>query len=354
MKVKKWLSVLLIVVLAMAMVACNNDPAPSTSVSAGAPTASGGTSPGAGGNESKTIYWVTKVMGSQYWSVVEDGVKAACEANGYQMVSTGLQSEADVEKQMQLLSDALTAKPAAILIAPCDSQAMTKPIQDAKKSGIPIILVDTKIKADDGFDACIATDNVEAGRQCAKAMLKYLEAAKVDKAKVGILVASTGSQTVTDRLDGFKEYWDKNAKAGFEVLWNELKINDADVTKALTDAKDLMTAHSDLNALWGVNNSGSIGASTALKEVGRSDVTIVGMDFSNDTPQMLSDGFMKAAVAQRQFQMGYQGVEAALKVIKGETVEKYVDTGVIVIEKDTLTSKEAEEVTKYYGADKKK
>nr|WP_162990931.1 ABC transporter substrate-binding protein [Maliibacterium massiliense] len=345
MKAKKLVSLLLVAVLALALVACG----PSSSEPSS--SASGGQS--SSGSDSKKIYFVSKIMGSQYWSVVEDGFNSACEENGYEPVVNGLQNETDVEKQVQLLADAVTAKPAAICIAPCDSQAMVQSVTEAEASGIPVVLIDTKIASEEGFDACIATDNKKAGEECAKQMIKYLKKANVDHAKVGVLVASTGSQTVTDRLDGFKEYWDANAEDGWEVLWNEQKINDGDTSKALSDAKDLIMAHPDLNALWGVNNSGSIGCATALKELNRTDITLIGMDFSNDTPQLLEDGFIKAAVAQRQFQMGYQGVETALKVLNGEKVEKYVDTGVIAIEKDTLDSDEAAEVLKYYGGDKK-
>ncbi|WP_343208184.1 ABC transporter substrate-binding protein [Anaerolentibacter hominis] len=350
MKLKKLIALLLVAVMTLSLVGCGtkeDDSSKDTPVSSD--KTADKTAPGEG---SKKIYWVTKIMGSQYWSVVEDGVKAACEENGYEMICTGLQAETDVEKQVQLLADAVSAKPAAILIAPCDSQAMTQSVTEAEATGIPVVLVDTKIASEEGFDACIATNNKEAGKVCAEQMIKHLKAANVDHAKVGVMVASTGSQTVTDRLDGFKEYWDANAEDGWEVLWDEVKINDGDTTKALSDAKDLIMAHPDLNALWGVNNSGSIGASTALKELDRDDITIVGMDFSNDTPQMLEAGYMKAAVAQRQFQMGYQGVETALKIMKGEAVEKYVDTGVITIEKDTLDSAEAAEVMKYYGGSK--
>jgi ribose transport system substrate-binding protein len=287
------------------------------------------------------MYYITKVIGSTYWSVVEAGVKKAAAESNVDVVYTGLQSETDVEKQVQLLQDAVSAKPDAILIAPCDSTAMAGPVTTAFKAGIPIVLIDTIINAE-SYNAILATDNTQAGAVCAEQMIKQLKAANVTKAVVGVIAASSGSQTVQQRLTGFTDYWTKNAPADWKVLMNEIKYNDASVDKAIAATQDILTAHPECNAIWTVNNSCTVGAGTVLKEQNKKNFTLVGMDFSPDTEDLLKLGFVKTAIIQQQYVMGYQGVKIAIDIINKKTVTRKTDTGVFWVDMSNINTPEAE------------
>ncbi len=52
--------------------------------------------------------------------------------------------------------------------------------------------------------------------------------------------------------------------------------------------------------------------------------------------------------------MGYMGVEYALKAIKGEQLEKFIDTGVVAITPEMMASGEAEEFLDPVAFHKKK
>ena len=342
---KKMLSILLAGLMVVSLAACGGEQAPAqdngeTTDNQSSQSESG--EPSSGSDEELTFYFISKTLGSQYFSVVEDGIRTAAEELGVNIVATGLQSESDVEKQVQLLQDAVTAQADAIIIAPCDSNAMVDSITEAYESGIPIILVDTIVNCD-AFDICIKTDNYNAGAVCAQKLIEELEGE--EEVTVGLQVASVGSQTVNERLDGFREYWDANAPEGWTVLWDEMKVNDADITKAVANGQDLITAHPELNAFWGVNNSGTVGFGTALKELDRKDIALVGLDFSTDTDTLIHEGYTRAAVVQQQYDMGYQGVYAAMDIINGKTPEeKVVDTGVYVVDIDNIDTEEAQAI----------
>lgn len=166
--------------------------------------------------EEKTIYVIVKVLGNQYWSVLQAGAEQAGKDLGCNVVVVGTALESDIEGQLTLLQNAVSAQADGIVIAPLDSVSLDAPITEAYNSGIPVVLVDTVIKSDN-YSAAYLTDNVEAGRTAAGELLERLKESGLSEsetAQVAIQVGSTGSQTINDRVKGFNEYWDANARAG--------------------------------------------------------------------------------------------------------------------------------------------
>ncbi|QIK69295.1 substrate-binding domain-containing protein [Erysipelothrix sp. HDW6C] len=328
---KKLLTVLLSGLLFIGLVGCSsNDEKP------------------AGGDEEITVYFLTKILGNQYWSVVEEGARAAADELGVKLVVTGLANEAEVEKQVQQLQDAVSAQASAIVIGPVDSTAMANPVSDAFKSGIPIVAVDTMINTDD-FSAALLTDNVAAGRDAAKSMIELLEEKGVSKdevAQVAMQIGNSGSQTIIDRLAGFNEYWDANAPKTWEVLNKDVKVNDGDITKAVNFTQDFLTTYPNLKGVFGANNGSTVGFVTGLTEANRQDIAMVGFDFSPEMEKFIrTDGFTASTIVQKQYMMGYEGVKVAVELAKGnKPAEKVIDTGVLVVRKNNIDNPEVQEI----------
>lgn len=296
----------------------------------------------------KTIYVLVKVLGNQYWSVVEAGARKAGEDLGCNVVIVGTAAESEVEKQVALLQDAVSAQADAIVIAPLDRKAMVAPISEQFVSGIPIILIDSSVDTED-YSAAYLTDNIGAGRLAAQAMIDKLKAVGAPEDKEGfiaITIGSTGSQAIIDRNVGFKEYWDANAPANWKVLWDEVKVNDGDAQKALTFGQDFMTAYPNLIGLFAPNNGSTVGFVKALEESGRKDIAMVGFDFSAEMEGIVRNpDYSVATILQRQYFMGYDGVTKALELANGGTVtEKVVDTGVMVVDINNVDSQEVKDI----------
>ncbi|MEM1484342.1 ABC transporter substrate-binding protein [Oscillospiraceae bacterium PP1C4] len=336
---KKVISILLVAMMTLGVTACGNSAAPAASTastpaeSTSAPAASDAAA--ATNADQMTVYFLTKILGNQYWSVVEQGAKDAAAELGINLVVTGLASEAEVEKQVQQLQDAVSAKANAIVIGPVDSTAMANPVSDAFKSGIPIVCVDTMINTED-YSAALLTNNVEAGKTAAEKMIASLKEAGVaetDKAQIAIQIGNSGSQTIIDRLKGFNEFWAANAPKTWEVLNDDIKVNDGDITKAVGFTQDFLTAYPDLKGVFGPNNGSTVGFVTGLKEANRTDVVMVGFDFSTEIETMIRDGkFAVSTVVQKQYMMGYDGVKTAVELAQGKApAEKVIDTGVLVV-----------------------
>jgi ribose transport system substrate-binding protein len=76
----------------------------------------------------------------------------------------------------------------------------------------------------------------------------------------------------------------------------------------------------------------------ALKAVegAKKNVVIVGFDGQKDALASIENGGLSATIAQHPIDEGFLGVEAAVKAIKGESVDKRIDTGTEVITKENV------------------
>ncbi len=339
---KKIISLLLLAGMTLSVAACGTK----TETPVETKTETGTETPAT--EDEMTVYFLTKILGNQYWAVVEEGAKKAAEELGVKLVVTGLAAESEVEKQVQQLQDAVSAPADAIVVGPTDSTAMANPVSDAFKSGIPVVIVDTMINTED-YSAALMTNNVEAGKTAAETMIAKLKARGIKEtevAEIAIQIGSSGSQTIIDRLKGFNEYWTANAPAAWKVLNDDVKVNDGDITKATGFAQDFLTAYPNLKGVFGPNNGSTVGFVTGLTEANRTDISFVGFDFSTEIEQMIrKDTFDVSTIVQKQYLMGYEGVKTAVALAKGETVaEKLIDTGVLVVDMKNIDAAETQEI----------
>ncbi len=297
----------------------------------------------------KTIYVIVKVLGNQYWSVLQAGAENAGKDLGVDVVVVGTAAESDIEGQVRLLQDAVSAQAAGVVIGVVDSKALLAPVAEAYNSGTPIVLVDTAIEGDD-YSAALMTDNYAAGEMAAKEMLRRLKESGLAEDKesvIAIQVGSTGSEAIISRLKGFNAVWDAEAPAAWKVLNDDIKVNDGDISKAVAFGQDFLTTYPDtLVAVFGPNNGSTVGFVTALTEAKRTDVVMVGFDLSKDMEAMIRSGeYQVSTMLQRQYFMGYDGVATALKLANGETVsEKLIDTGVLTVTPENIDNPEVQSV----------
>ena len=281
-----------------------------------------------------TVYVVVKAMGNAYWGILQAGAIDAGKDLNANVIITGIPDEARIEDQITLLQNAVSAKADAILIAVASSEAQAAEVERAFDSGIPIILVDTMANTEK-YTASFVTDNVGAGRSAAQELIRLLKDKGIPEnvaGKIAVQIGSSGSQTIIDRNVGFKEYWDANAPASWVVDWDNMQVNDGDISKAIGIAQNFLTSYTDLLAFYTPNNGSTVGGVTALVEANRTDITMVGFDFSKEMEDIIRSGnFNVSTMLQNQYFMGYDGVAAAINIIGGGSIPKNNDTGLTVV-----------------------
>ncbi|GHU74127.1 ABC transporter substrate-binding protein [Clostridia bacterium] len=291
----------------------------------------------------KNIAVIIKALGNAYWAILQAGATKAGEDLGVNVTIQGIPNEVDIEQQLSMLQNAVSAQADAIVIAVADSQAEANAVSEAYLSGIPIVMVDTKALTDD-YSAALLTNNVEAGRLAAAELIKKLSKtlSDTDSAEVAIQIGSTGSQTIIQRMEGFQAYWADNAPATWVLLTNDVKVNDGDISKAIQFGHDFLTAYPNLKGFFSPNNGSTVGFATGLKEAERTDIAMVGFDFSKEMETIIRDqNYNVSTMLQRQYRMGYEGVQIALELANGGSVEeKDIDTGVMAVDFENVDTPE--------------
>ena len=93
-------------------------------------------------------------------------------------------------------------------------------------------------------------------------------------------------------------------------------------------AKAIVTANPNLKGMYGTNEGSAIGIVKAVEELGlKGKLTIVGFDSGKAQIDAIRSGLMAGAVTQNPVGIGYETVKAAVAAIKGEKLEKVIDTG---------------------------
>lgn len=295
------------------------------------------------------VYLIVKLLDSNYWQVIIDGVRDAADACNLNVYYAGTNNETDWQGQKKLIAKAVENGADAIILAPDDSIELISDLQDVRKMDIPVILVDTVVN-EDVFNVCYMTDNYIAGQDAAEAMisqLKLMGYESSDKLSIGVLVGTATSQTINERLAGFYQYWAVNAPNRWTIVGDILNCNgDVELAKELTE--DFIAKNPKIAGLYGTNNGPSKALSSTVMNLKRTDIAVVGFDYSDEMKQLIeSEEYFGATVLQRQYDMGYRAVESIVSILDDERITaKYEDTGVITVTRENLNDSEVLEVLK--------
>jgi ribose transport system substrate-binding protein len=229
-----------------------------------------------------------------------------------------------------MVEDAVNQKVDAILLAASDAAALAPVVDKAFEAKIPLIFVDSGAKTEN-YVSFLATDNAAAAAMAADKMAELIGG----KGKVAIINAQAGAGTTMIRENGFKDQM-KAKYPDIEII--STQYSNGDKAVALNQTMDLLTANADLAGIYGCNEGATVGVARGVEQKSvTGKVKVVGFDKSQDIITAIEAGSIQATMVQNPYQMGYQGVDFAVKAVKGEKVDKKVDTGVKVVTKDNLS-----------------
>jgi ribose transport system substrate-binding protein len=289
----------------------------------------------------KEIAVIVKTVNSTFWQNVQKGADAAVKdiGDGYTLSFQGPASEAAIADEVNMVENAVNRKVAGIVLAPSDPDALVPAIKKAWEARIPVVLIDSLL-SDSGkqyYQSFLATDNRKAGELCAKALIE--RTGKEGKIAVMSYVAGVGSEI--GRVGGFVDYVKANSKLQIVGPF----YSQSQMATALNQTTDVLASNPDLKGIFGANEPTAIGMGRALVQSGKAGrVAAIGFDGNEDLQNFVRDGTLTATAVQGSFQMGDLGVRTLAKVIGKGKVEKFIDTGVVLVTKENLGSPEAKHV----------
>jgi ribose transport system substrate-binding protein len=263
---------------------------------------------------------ISKGFQHQFWQAVKQGaLKAGVDLN-VDVTFEGPETEAMVDKQVEMIQTALDKKPAALCLAALDAKAVIPLLVKFQAAKIPVIGFDSGVDSDIPL-ATAATDNIAAAALIADKMA----AAIGGSGKVAIIAHDQTSRTGIDRVKGFADQI-KAKYPNIQIISTQYGAGDQ--AKSTDIAKAVLTANPDLKGYFGANEGSIIGVLNAVKELNLAGkVTVIGYDSGQQQMDAIKAGTEFGAVTQDPIGIGYKCVAAAVDALAGKTLPKNIDTG---------------------------
>jgi ribose transport system substrate-binding protein len=276
---------------------------------------------------------IPKSVGLDYWSKVHAGAMcAARQMPGVDVTWNGVTDETDVVGQLNLLNNYIAQGVNGLVYAATDATAMSEVSTSAAKAGIKVVSIDSGTTPQPSNVPLIETNNITGAKMAADALAKAIGPGG---GKVAIIAFHAGTQTNDQRVSGFESELKKYSKlhlAGIQYSQN-------DYNTALTVTANVLTANPDLKGIFAANEASDVGAVEAIRiahKVGK--VKVIGWDTSPDEVDGVRQGIVTGLVSQDPFRMGYDGVRAAVALLRHETQPQNENTGALMVTRTDLSN----------------
>lgn len=276
---------------------------------------------------------VPNITTNNFYASCIEGVKQGLtdvDPNAEQIIA---QCDNDAAVQLDQMADMVQRGVKCIILIPWGSSTQLAGIQEAAEAGIPVCCLDTAPSDLTYVASTIVSDNYSAGNIAGLALVEALpEGGKV------VSIETTGSEAINARMAGFN---DAIAGSGLEII-QHLILNEGTVEEAMVQMENALQAIPDLAGVFATGDVFADAAASAMMANGYNagDIKIVSVDGNAKGCELVEEGWAYCTAAQQTILMGYQTAEAAVKVLKGEEVEQYVELPCLKVTKEVLKAGE--------------
>ena len=264
-------------------------------------------------------------LNNPFFVTLRDGAQSAADEAGAELIVSDAQN--DTAQQQDDIQNFVTQQVNAILVNPVDSDAVVPAIEAANQANIPVIALDRGASGGE-LATTIASDNVQGGNLAGEELIRL-----VGSGSVAQLEGTPGADPARDRGQGFQDAID--AQSAVEVIASQSA--NFDRAEGLNVAENILQANPDIAGIFAQNDEMALGAVQALGGSAGDDVKVVGFDATEDGVSAIQDGTMNATVAQQPAEIGSLGVENAISVINGESVEENIPVEVQLVTPENVS-----------------
>src|SRR6266446_4874161 len=292
-----------------------------------------------------TIAVIPKGTTHEFWQAIHAGtIKAQRELAEkgvtVEPIWKGPLREDDRDQQIQVVENFMARRVSGIVLAPLDSQALVKPVANAIKAYVPVVIIDSGLKSDQ-YDSFVATDNYKGGQLAGERLGQLLGGT----GNVILLRYAVGSASTEAREAGFLDT--------LKTKFPDLKLISSDQFAGPTRETGYQASQNLLNRFGNEVNGifcpcepPTIAMAKALRDLGKAGgkVKMVGFDSGSQSVLDLKNGDVQGLVVQNPVLMGYLGVMTMVNHLQGEKVEKRIDTGVVLATPENMEQPKIKEL----------
>ena len=287
------------------------------------------------GSKKLTIAVVPMGTTDEYWKMVHAGAVKASRELGVDIIWQGPIKRDDRTAQIDVVESMIVRGVDGIVLAPVDNMAMRGPVEDAKRGGVPTVIIDSDLQSN-SFVSFVATDNVKGGAMAADHLAKLIGG----HGKVALMRNVEGNASTDHREEGFlttiKKY------PGIEVVSSNQHAG-ATAESAYKASESLLAKLRTKDGKPGVdgifcpNESSAFGMMRALQDgEAAGKVRFIGFDSSKKLIEAVEKGDIDALVVQNPMLMAYLGVSKVVDYLGKKTVPARIDVPATLVTKDNL------------------
>src|SRR2546423_3890475 len=253
----------------------------------------------ASGANGYTVAVIPKGTTHEFWKSIHAGaVKAERELNEKgvktEIIWKGPLKEDDRDQQIQVVENFMSRRVSGIVLAPLDSQALVKPVENAIQAGVPVVIFDSGLKSEP-YVSFVATDNYKGGQLAADHLGKLLGG----KGNVILLRYAVGSASTEAREKGFLDVL-KNKYPDIKLLSDD-QYAGATRETAYQASQNLMNRFGrEVNGVFCANEPSTIAMTKALRDIGKAGgkIKMIGFDAGSQSVADMKSGDVQGLVVQ--------------------------------------------------------
>lgn len=297
---------------------------------------SSGSGTASGGDDEVKIAYIVKAKTDEFWTTMESGAYVAAEEKGVTVEFQAPEKESDVEKQVQMMENAIIKGFDAIVLSAADSTALIPSIVKANNANIPVILVNDTIDNDEleaqggKVETYVGISQYDAAKQAGD-----YAAANITDGKVCYLEGNPGVAALEDRLAGFKDQ-----VPNYTVVASQTAK--CDRNEAYNVMQNVLNANPEVNVVWAVNAEMGQGAIQAIEQMNMSGISVFDFDASSDDLAAIEAGTLTGTIAQYPNKQAETAIQCCLDAIDGKTLEAQTETPSLLVTAENLDDYKAE------------
>ncbi len=249
---------------------------------------------------------ITGIAMFPYYQAQADGIEAAAEELGSDVEVVVLDSQASDQTEQSNVEQMINRNVDALVFTPGSAEAGAALATQATNAGIPVVAVDRE--AGDTA-AYVGYDNVKLG----EIMAQYAVDQVSGEGYVGGEIGIAGVVNVINRAKGWQNVLSENP--GITYV-GEVETG-FDPAQAYTVTQNLLTGNPDTQYLLVMDDNTALGTIRAVKESGK-DIKVVGLGAQTAGLEAVESGDMAATVLMKPYELGYVGLQTAVKIARGE------------------------------------
>lgn len=272
------------------------------------------------------IGMVTYMMAQEWYQNIVAGAEEKAESMGIEL--TVADANNDAGKQVELVENMITKGVDAIIISPVDTKSLTTVVKKAQEQGIQVICESNKVE---GAVTRVGIPDRECGITSGNWFAEYVKKNNIDP-KI-LILGYESLKNCKNRTEGFKEALKKSG-IKYEIV---SEVDGGFREESMNATIDALTAHPDINAVFGINDDSTLGAVSAIKQVGSGNdfVTMLyGVEGAAGREALKSDDLITAGLCSFPEYVGSVCVDAAVDAINGEAKEEYISPTTVIEKAD--------------------